>query len=69
VLVKEFCINVEGNQKLNLTFIPLSTSSGNFYAFINGIEIVSMPEHLYYSPRSKVIRKSLFMSAKVLSST
>ncbi|GMY12941.1 receptor-like protein kinase FERONIA [Fagus crenata] len=49
-LVKEFCINVEGNQKLNLTFIPLSTSSGNFYAFINAIEIVSMPQHLYYSP-------------------
>jgi hypothetical protein len=52
-LVKEFCINVEENQKLNLTFIPLSTSSGMFYAFINGIEIVSMPEHLYYSPEGQ----------------
>uniref|UniRef100_A0A2N9F9B6 Protein kinase domain-containing protein n=1 Tax=Fagus sylvatica TaxID=28930 RepID=A0A2N9F9B6_FAGSY len=53
-LVKEFCINVEENQKLNLTFIPLSTSSGNFYAFINGIEIISMPEDLYYSPSEKL---------------
>ncbi|GMY39332.1 receptor-like protein kinase FERONIA [Fagus crenata] len=53
-LVKEFCINVEENQKLNLTFIPLSTSSGMFYAFINGIEIVSMPEHLYYSPEDYI---------------
>uniref|UniRef100_A0A2N9IQI0 Protein kinase domain-containing protein n=1 Tax=Fagus sylvatica TaxID=28930 RepID=A0A2N9IQI0_FAGSY len=52
-LVKEFCINVEENQKLNLTFIPLSTSSGNFYAFINGIEIVSMPEDLYYRPEGQ----------------
>ncbi|GMY14051.1 receptor-like protein kinase FERONIA isoform X1 [Fagus crenata] len=47
--VKEFCINVEKNQKLNLTFIPFSS---NYYAFINGIEIVSMPiEYMYYSPQ------------------
>ena len=37
-LVKEFCINVQENQKLNLSFIPFSTTSSNFYAFINGIE-------------------------------
>uniref|UniRef100_A0A2N9EE01 Protein kinase domain-containing protein n=1 Tax=Fagus sylvatica TaxID=28930 RepID=A0A2N9EE01_FAGSY len=49
VLVKEFCANVDGDQKLNLAFIPLTTSYGNCYAFINGIEIVSMPEYLYYS--------------------
>uniref|UniRef100_A0A7N2N5U3 Protein kinase domain-containing protein n=1 Tax=Quercus lobata TaxID=97700 RepID=A0A7N2N5U3_QUELO len=48
-IVKEFCINVEENQKLNLTFIPFSTTSMNFYAFINGIEIVSLPKDLYYS--------------------
>ena len=44
---KEFCINVGKDQKLNLTFIPFSTT---FYAFINGIEIVPMPDDLYYSP-------------------
>ncbi|GMY19238.1 receptor-like protein kinase FERONIA [Fagus crenata] len=49
VLVKEFYANVDGDQKLNLAFIPLTTSYGNCYAFINGIEIVSMPEYLYYS--------------------
>ena len=46
--VKEFCINVEKNKKLNLTFIPFSS---NYYAFINGIEIVSMPTDLYYRPQ------------------
>ncbi|KAL0004477.1 hypothetical protein SO802_012038 [Lithocarpus litseifolius] len=43
---KEFCINVEENQTLRLTFIPFSS---DYYAFINGIEIVSMPTDLYYS--------------------
>jgi hypothetical protein len=35
---------------LNLTFIPISprSSSSELYAFINGIEIVSMPTNLYY---------------------
>ena len=51
LLVKEFCINVEENQKLNLTFIFFSTTSMNFYAFINGIGIVSMPKDLYYYSR------------------
>ena len=51
LLVKEFCINVEENQKLNLTFIPFSTTSMNLYAFINGIEILSMPKDLYYYSR------------------
>ncbi|XP_041002585.1 receptor-like protein kinase FERONIA [Juglans microcarpa x Juglans regia] len=47
---KEFCINVEDDQKLNLTFIPTpSTASSRFFAFVNGIEIVSMPTYLYYS--------------------
>ena len=48
-IYKEFCINVDKSQKLNLTFIPFSS---NYYAFINGIEIVSMPEDLYYKPHS-----------------
>jgi len=48
-LSKEFCVNVEKDQILNLTFIPSpSTTSSKFYAFVNGIEIVSMPEKLYY---------------------
>ncbi|KAL6321504.1 hypothetical protein AAG906_019684 [Vitis piasezkii] len=42
-LVKEFSINVWDNQILNITFSP----SPNSWAFVNGIEVVSMPNHLY----------------------
>ena len=48
-IYKEFCINVDKSQKLNLTFIPFYS---NYYAFINGIETVFMPEDLYYRPHS-----------------
>ncbi|XWS75681.1 hypothetical protein CRYUN_Cryun01aG0112200 [Craigia yunnanensis] len=41
--IKEFIITVWDNQMLNLTFTPFLNS----YAFINGIEIVSMPSSLY----------------------
>ncbi|PIN27189.1 Serine/threonine protein kinase [Handroanthus impetiginosus] len=44
-LKKEFIINVQENKSLNVTFIP----NTNSYAFINGIEIVSLPDHLYFS--------------------
>ncbi|CAK9171666.1 unnamed protein product [Ilex paraguariensis] len=42
-LIKEFIVNVRDNQILNITFWP----SPNSYAFVNGIEVVSMPENLY----------------------
>ncbi|OMO50601.1 hypothetical protein COLO4_37989 [Corchorus olitorius] len=44
VFTREFCIIVD-DQKLKLLFTPTPDS----YAFINGIEIVSMPNNLYYS--------------------
>lgn len=44
---KEYIINVDDGQWLNLTFTP-NTSLQNSYAFVNGIEIVSMPFDLYY---------------------
>ncbi|XP_022012786.2 receptor-like protein kinase FERONIA [Helianthus annuus] len=46
-VVKEFLIYVKDAQILNVTFTP----SPNAYAFINGIEIVSMPEHLYFKAK------------------
>ncbi|KAJ0846372.1 putative protein kinase RLK-Pelle-CrRLK1L-1 family [Helianthus annuus] len=46
-VVKEFLIYVKDTQILNVTFTP----SPNAYAFINGIEIVSMPEHLYFNAK------------------
>ncbi|XP_059644029.1 receptor-like protein kinase FERONIA [Cornus florida] len=51
---KEFCLNIKESQVFNITFFPFkSTTSSygdNVYAFINGIEIVSMPAGLYYTP-------------------
>ncbi|XP_057435420.1 receptor-like protein kinase FERONIA [Lotus japonicus] len=41
-IVKEYSINVEGGT-LNVTFRP-STNASNAYAFVNGIEVVSMPD-------------------------
>ncbi|KAH1129347.1 hypothetical protein J1N35_000725 [Gossypium stocksii] len=49
-LIKEFCTNVEG-QRLNLIFTP-SPDITDSYAFINAIEVVSMPTNLYYTPES-----------------
>ncbi|TYG38753.1 hypothetical protein ES288_D13G249500v1 [Gossypium darwinii] len=48
---KEFCVNLDEGQRLNLTFTP-SPYITDSYAFINGIEVVSMPTNLYYTPAS-----------------
>ncbi|KAL3719410.1 hypothetical protein ACJRO7_004381 [Eucalyptus globulus] len=45
---KEFCLSVGEDQILNITFTPTPGNS-DAYAFVNGIEVVSMPEHLYYN--------------------
>ncbi|CAJ2665841.1 unnamed protein product [Trifolium pratense] len=47
-LLKEYVINVGDDQRLDLSFIP-STGNSNNYAFINGIEVLSMPSDLYYT--------------------
>ncbi|KAK1553820.1 hypothetical protein Q3G72_004059 [Acer saccharum] len=47
-ILKEFCVNVQENQNLNIIFSP-SQEYNDSYAFINGIEIVSMPTDLYYT--------------------
>ncbi|KAI9091042.1 hypothetical protein K1719_028312 [Acacia pycnantha] len=44
---REYCINVDAGQ-LNISFMP-NQSHPNAYAFINGIEVVSMPTFLYYT--------------------
>ncbi|XP_076931479.1 receptor-like protein kinase FERONIA [Bidens hawaiensis] len=46
--VKEYIIYVKDTQVLNVTFTP----APNSYAFINGIEIVSMPGNLYFNSKS-----------------
>ncbi|XP_008231017.1 PREDICTED: receptor-like protein kinase FERONIA [Prunus mume] len=51
-IYKEFCLNMDKEESLNITFTP-SITIPDAYAFINGIEIVSMPAHLYYGvPKS-----------------
>ena len=42
-------------KKLNLTFIPFTSGFISYYAFISGIEVVSMPMHLYYTSSSSII--------------
>ncbi|KAF8010436.1 hypothetical protein BT93_J1154 [Corymbia citriodora subsp. variegata] len=45
---KEFCLTVGKDQILNITFSPTPGNSDT-YAFVNGIEVVSMPDGLYYN--------------------
>ncbi|KAI4323850.1 hypothetical protein L6164_023425 [Bauhinia variegata] len=45
---REYCINVDQGQTLDIAFIP-SLAHPDSYAFINGIEVVSMPPNLYYT--------------------
>ncbi|KAI5340679.1 hypothetical protein L3X38_019953 [Prunus dulcis] len=47
-LRREFCLNIDEGQSLTITFTP-SRAIPDAYAFINGIEIVSMPTNLYYT--------------------
>ncbi|MCD7468366.1 hypothetical protein HAX54_006454 [Datura stramonium] len=49
---KEFCINLQESETLSLTFVPSrrSSFSEDTYAFVNAIEIVSMPAGLYFTP-------------------
>ncbi|KAK5819817.1 hypothetical protein PVK06_024843 [Gossypium arboreum] len=47
---REFYLNVKDNEVLDLVFTPSRSASYDTYAFIIGIEIVSMPTNLYYTP-------------------
>ncbi|PWA56807.1 serine/threonine/dual specificity protein kinase, catalytic domain-containing protein [Artemisia annua] len=47
---KEFCVSVEETRELTLMISPSRT---NAYAFVNGIEIISMPSGLYYTPEGE----------------
>ncbi|XP_019185326.1 PREDICTED: receptor-like protein kinase FERONIA isoform X2 [Ipomoea nil] len=51
-LKKEYCVNVQESEVLTITFTPSQERkfSGNVYAFVNGIEIISMPTGLYFTP-------------------
>ncbi|KAG4925920.1 hypothetical protein JHK87_051460 [Glycine soja] len=50
ILFREYCINIREGERLDITFIPtITVQHQDSYAFINGIEIVSMPPFLYYT--------------------
>ncbi|KAK4431732.1 Pto-interacting protein 1 [Sesamum alatum] len=46
--VREFCVNVEGSPQINVIFTPATSQSVDVYAFVNGIEIISVPAGLSY---------------------
>lgn len=50
-IFKEYVVNVDTGDRLNLSFTP---SHPNSYAFINGIEVLSMPTDLYYTSENDV---------------
>ncbi|KAL8471791.1 hypothetical protein ACS0TY_029136 [Phlomoides rotata] len=47
-LTREFCLNIQENQLLHITFSAETSQSKDVYAFINGIEIISVPASLSY---------------------
>ncbi|XWS36829.1 hypothetical protein CRYUN_Cryun20dG0119200 [Craigia yunnanensis] len=58
---REFCLNVEENEVLDLIFTPSPSASNDTWAFINGIEIVSMPPNLYYTPPESLVDAPFFI--------
>ncbi|WCJ18176.1 Malectin/receptor-like protein kinase family protein [Euphorbia peplus] len=67
VLIREFLIISQG-QFLNVTFTPSSKISGS-YAFVNKIEIVSMPSMLYIQPNIPLPLISTSRNYSMMSST
>ncbi|KAL8475865.1 hypothetical protein ACS0TY_028501 [Phlomoides rotata] len=47
-LTKEFCLNIQENQLFHISFSAETSQSKDSYAFINGIEIISVPASLSY---------------------
>ncbi|XP_042039036.1 receptor-like protein kinase FERONIA [Salvia splendens] len=48
ILTKEFCIILQQHQHLNILFSPETSQSKYNYAFVNGIEIISVPSAIAY---------------------
>lgn len=55
-IVKEYCLNIDESRTLTLTFSPArrERKSDDFYAFVNGIEVISMPTGLYFTPEKEL---------------
>ncbi|KAG6386598.1 hypothetical protein SASPL_151766 [Salvia splendens] len=48
ILTKEYCIILEQRQHFNILFSPETSQSKYSYAFINGIEIITVPSAIAY---------------------
>ncbi|KAL8475857.1 hypothetical protein ACS0TY_028493 [Phlomoides rotata] len=48
-LIKEFCINIQENKLLEITFSAETSQSPNAFTFINAIEIISVLDSLSYT--------------------
>ncbi|KAL3844590.1 hypothetical protein ACJIZ3_001993 [Penstemon smallii] len=55
-IIKEYCLNIDNDEALTITFSPAQNTrkSDDFYAFINCIEVVSMPTGLYFTPEGEL---------------
>lgn len=55
-IIKEYCVNIDDGLALTITFSPAQRrrKSDDFYAFVNGIEVVSMPTGLYFTPEGEL---------------
>ncbi|XP_047963122.1 receptor-like protein kinase FERONIA [Salvia hispanica] len=55
-IIKEYCVNIDDGWALTITFLPAQgkKKSDNFYAFVNGIEVVSMPTGHYFTPEGEL---------------
>ncbi|CAI9094533.1 OLC1v1030291C1 [Oldenlandia corymbosa var. corymbosa] len=51
-IIKEFCLNIEEYHR-HLTITFYASLIGKSYAFVNGIEIISHPTGLYYTPENE----------------
>ncbi|XP_057769784.1 receptor-like protein kinase FERONIA [Salvia miltiorrhiza] len=55
-IIKEYCVNIDDGRALTISFFPAqgNKKSDDFYAFVNGIEVVSMPTGLYFTPEGEL---------------
>lgn len=55
-IIKEYCVNIDDGLALTITFSPAQRKrkSDDFYAFVNGIEVVSMPTGLYFTSEGEL---------------
>ncbi|KAH6791928.1 hypothetical protein C2S52_002405 [Perilla frutescens var. hirtella] len=67
--VKDFCLYIHEKKQLNIFFTPESCQSIDTYAFVNGIEIISVPHSLTYFHGGDIGLQVLGQKSDILNST